>query len=171
MAAYALMLAEAPLRIQVLVSQINSGAWVRNGYGLLQAASVYTTQVSCIGELHIFVKQADVRLPQVEAEGMLNADIAALQIAATLFATSASRVHTDHFLALVLDRFRLSYYFNWATPEVRCVATGPAFNHVIYTCIRVIHRQRNQTNWMQKQSEHWPKIFYVCLSTSSMNAL
>ncbi len=42
---YALSLLEDPLRIQVLASQASSGAWVRNGYGLIQASSVYTTQV------------------------------------------------------------------------------------------------------------------------------
>ncbi len=49
---YALSLLEAPLRIQVLASQASSGAWVRNGYGLIQASSVYTTQVRTHAHTH-----------------------------------------------------------------------------------------------------------------------
>ncbi|ELR21354.1 zinc finger in N-recognin protein [Acanthamoeba castellanii str. Neff] len=94
---YALSLLEDPLRIQVLGSQASSGAWVRNGYGLIQASSVYTTQV--------------------EAEGMMNADVAALQVAATLLRHGLPEQEADLLVPALLHRFTLSRYFDWAAPE------------------------------------------------------
>lgn len=57
---------------------------------------------------------------QVDVEGMLNADIATLQIVATLLAHASQ---TDHLLALVLHRFTLSDAFNWG-PAVHLSALG-----------------------------------------------
>jgi hypothetical protein len=112
----ALSLLEAPLRIQVLASQINSGAWVRNGYGLMQAASIYATQVRvrrCPSPR--YGPTLSVHLWQVEAEGLLNADVAMLQVVATLLRYGLPEPTTDMLVPILLHRFALSRYFDWAS--------------------------------------------------------
>lgn len=117
MLGFALSLAEAPAQIQALVSQITSGAWVRNGYGLLQAAAIYLTQANNSLSPWYAMIQIITTLPrhsQVEAEGMFDADLAVLQLSATLTANANSESRADYLLSLLLHRFTLTHTFDWA---------------------------------------------------------